>query len=87
MKAKKGKVLGIAAAAIVLIAGELFARFGLGLGNPPLSVVHPTIEYMFKPGQDLERFGHRVLVHAYGMRSPDFPEHRNTESSYSAIRC
>lgn len=57
-----------------LAAGEWFARSQLGLGNPPLSVAHPTIEYLFKPNQDVRRFGNRVRINAYGMRSDDFPE-------------
>lgn len=53
-------------------AGEIFARFGLGLGDPPLSDAHPRIEYLFKPEQDSRRFGNQVFINAYGMRSPDF---------------
>jgi len=60
----------------VLVGVELFARFGLGLGTPPLSVTHPQIEYLFKPNQDVNRFGNRILVNAYGMRTPDFPMHK-----------
>ncbi|MGG6242661.1 hypothetical protein ACQ4N7_28980 [Nodosilinea sp. AN01ver1] len=55
------------------MAIELFARFGLGLGTPPLTIGHPTIEYMFKPGQDVYRFGNHILINQYGMRSEDFP--------------
>ena len=57
-----------------LAAGEWFARAQLGLGNPPLSVAHPTIEYLFKPNQDVRRFGNSVRINAYGMRSYDFSE-------------
>ena len=57
-----------------LAAGEWFARAQLGLGNPPLSVAHPTIEYLFKPNQDVRRFGNSVRINAYGMRSDDFSE-------------
>ncbi len=60
-------------AAAILIGVELFARFYLGLGTPPLSQAHPQIEYMFKPDQDVWRFGNRVKINAYGMRSDDFP--------------
>lgn len=64
-------------AAMILIGlvavGEWFARAQLGLGNPPLSVAHPTIEYHFKPNQDVRRFDNRVRINAYGMRSEDFP--------------
>jgi len=56
----------------LIAAGELFARFGLGLGDPPLSEAHPQIEYLFKLDQGARRFGNQVFINAYGMRSPDF---------------
>lgn len=63
----------------VVAAGEWFARAQLGLGNPPLSVAHPTIEYLFKPNQDVRRFDNRVRINAYGMRSEDFPASKPKE--------
>jgi lysophospholipase L1-like esterase len=60
-------------AACIILACELFARFILGLGNPPLYKAHPTIEYMLRPDQDVRRFGNRYIVNEYGMRSPSFP--------------
>jgi len=53
-----------------LVGGELVARYGLGLGDPPLSVVDETIEYRFKPGE-YHRFGNRVFYNAYSMRSDE----------------
>ena len=60
------------ATAIITIAGEVYSRFILGLGSPPLSIVHPTIEYMFKPNQNVYRFGNHVIINEYGMRSDSF---------------
>ena len=57
---------------VALIVGELFARYYLGLGTPPLSVPLPGIEYMFKPNQDLYRFGNHFIVNQYGMRTEPF---------------
>ena len=57
---------------VALISGEIFTRYYLGLGSPPLSVTHPTIEYLFKPDQDLPRFGNRIRINQYGMRSENF---------------
>ncbi len=57
---------------VVLVSGEIFARYYLGLGTPPLSFAHPKIEYMFKPDQDVYRFGNRILVNQYGMRTVPF---------------
>lgn len=65
-------LLLVAAAACV----ELAARFGLGLGTPPLSVPHPEVEYLFAPDQDVQRFGNRQRYNAWSMRTPDFPRTR-----------
>jgi lysophospholipase L1-like esterase len=60
--------------AVVLAVGvEMFARLYLGLGDPPLSQPHPTIEYLFKPNQDVLRFHQHFRTNRYGMRSDDFP--------------
>jgi lysophospholipase L1-like esterase len=72
------------AGGICLLAGELIARFGFGLGTPPLSVTHPTIEYMFRPNQDVRRFENRILINEYGMRSGSFPEKKG-ESEYRVM--
>ncbi len=69
-----GKVaLGAAAVLGALVALELYARIGLGLGTPPLYVSDPDIEYMFAPDQDVMRFGNRQRFNPYGMRSEDIP--------------
>lgn len=60
-------------ALILLIAGELVARFVLGLGDPPLLMADPQIEYLFRPSQDCQRNGNRIRYNAYSMRSEDFP--------------
>jgi hypothetical protein len=61
---------------IAFIGAELFARFYLGLGDPPLSIADPQIEYLFKPSQEVMRFGNRVAYNAYSMRSADFPQRK-----------
>ena len=58
--------------------GEIFARYYLGLGTPPLSMSHPSIEYLFKPNQDLHRFGNHFLTNQYGMRSETFSRKKNS---------
>jgi len=63
---------GVLAAALVV--AELLARTVLGLGDPPLSVAHSSIEYLFRPNQDVMRFGNRFVVNEYGMRSEPFPQ-------------
>jgi len=57
----------------MLVCGELFARLYFGLGDPPLSQTHPTIEYLFKPNQKVHPFHRLFQTNRYGMRSEDFP--------------
>jgi hypothetical protein len=47
---------------VLLVAGELFARFYLGLGDPPLSEADSKIEYLFKPDQDCHRRGANIRI-------------------------
>src|SRR5947208_6169618 len=63
---------------VVLIDGELFTRFYLGLGDPPLSIVDADMEYRFKPSMSYRRFGNRIHYNAYSMRSEDFPPHKSS---------
>jgi hypothetical protein len=73
--ANKTKILSTISLVLVLalLLGELIARYTLGLGTPPLSISHDEIEYMFKPNQDVDRFGNRVLINEYGMRAQEVP--------------
>ena len=69
-------VVGLPVTFIVL---EAISRCVLGLGNPPLSITHPTIEYMFKPNSTYKRFGNTYRVNAYGMRSDEMGSKREKE--------
>jgi hypothetical protein len=62
---------------VLFIGGELFARFYLGLGDPPLSQADPTMEYLFKPDQNCKRFGNHIKYNHYSMRSDEFPVHKS----------
>ncbi len=73
MKPSKKRIQTIFFAAIlIVVAGEIFARYYLGLGTPPLSITDSQIEYLFKPGQDVVRFGNKFATNQYGMRSDAF---------------
>lgn len=72
--------LGLLSAATVLAAGEWLARHRLGLGTPPLYVAESLTEYRLKPNQTLTRFGKRIEVNAYSMRSAPFPPIRATDA-------
>lgn len=58
--------------AFVAIAGlglaEVGARYGLGLGDPPVSVADAEIDYLFAPNQDCNRFGNRIVYNNLSMR-------------------
>lgn len=54
---------------ILLISLELFARLYLGLGDPPLFVADPQIEYLNKPSSHARRFGNNVTFNEFSMRS------------------
>lgn len=78
MKIRVKYIIWVISSVIFAFAiGEIFARYYLGLGPPPLSVSHPTIEYMYKPNQDVYRFGNHFIVNQYGMRSAAFVEKRS----------
>ena len=72
--------LGTVGCALLVIIGEIIARFVIGLGTPPLSIVHPTIEYMFKPNQDVRRFHKTHYYNRFGMRSEDFESDRSNSN-------
>lgn len=74
------KLFLVLLALAVIVSGELFCRMVLGLGDPPLYVTDPQIEYMMKPDQDVKRFGNHVFVNHWGMRSPEISQHKqNTD--------
>jgi lysophospholipase L1-like esterase len=67
-----------AAVIILLIAAELILRFHFGLGDPPLSMFDPDMEYRFQPNQTVHRFGNLIHYNAYSQRADDFPEHKSS---------
>ena len=76
---KKRVIVACIAVILALSGGELVARLLLGLGTPPLTITHPRIEYMFRPDQDVSRFGNRILINHYGMRTEPFSRHAPDE--------
>lgn len=78
-QAKYPLIWSIALIVFSIAIGEIFARYYLGLGTPPLSVLHPKIEYMYKPNQDVYRFKNHFIVNQYGMRSPPFDRKKGSE--------
>lgn len=72
-------------AMVAIIGGEIFARYYLGLGTPPLSITHPQIEYMFKPNQDVKRFGNHIMINQYGMRTVSFDAHKSDNGEFRVM--
>lgn len=65
------KMIGIAIAIIVglFIAVEVALRLLFGFGNPPLYIPDEKIGYLLAPNQKLRRFGNRIEINSYSMRS------------------
>jgi len=70
---------------LILAAAELFARFYLGLGDPPLMVADPQIEYLYKPSMHYRRFGHDVSYNAYSMRSGPVTPHKTNPAEIRVL--
>ena len=69
----------------LVIAAELVARFGFGLGNPPLHMRDDLAVYMFKPSQEMTRFGHHIKINEYAMRSDDFPKEKSSNEEVRVL--
>lgn len=80
MKPIRFLALGLFSVVTLIAVGEWLARHRLGLGAPPLYVADPLTEYRLKPNQNLNRFGNRIEVNAYSMRSAPFPPIRATDA-------
>lgn len=74
---KKKITVFVFAFIILLLGGELLSRYYLGLGDPPLTIQHGEIEYMFRPNQDVKRFGNRIKINEFGMRSAPFTRNKD----------
>lgn len=69
-------VAAAAGLAVAIVAAELYARFGIGLGDPALMIADPEIEYLYQPSQEGARFGYSYFYNRYSMRSEDFPKEK-----------
>jgi hypothetical protein len=61
----------------VFASSELFCRFVVGLGDPPLYQADRTMEYLLQPSKTYRRFHHQIAVNRYGMRADDFPPQKS----------
>ena len=53
---------------VAIVVLEIVARYGLGLGDPPLSIRDTEIDYIFAPNQNCHRFGNRIVYNNVSMR-------------------
>ena len=53
---------------LAVVCAELFARYYLGLGDPPIAMGDAEIDYIFAPNQDCNRFGNRIVYNDASMR-------------------
>jgi len=64
--------IGIASALLALIFLELALRIRFGFGDPLLYVADAEIGYLLAPNQSVRRFGNRIEINQYSMRSHKF---------------
>lgn len=72
----------LAALVVLAVAAELVCRFALGLGDPPLYVADPQIEYLPAPSRQYRRFGRHIAYNRWSMRSGELsPSRQNPDEA------
>jgi lysophospholipase L1-like esterase len=56
---------------VLFIIFELGLRWFLGFGNPLIYVPDDQVGYLLAPNQNTRRFGNRIVINQYSMRSPE----------------
>lgn len=74
----------ISAAVILLVSAEIVARFYLGLGDPPIYLADPEIEYLVKPGE-YHRFGHTSFYNSFSMRSREITRTKTDPEEFRVL--
>jgi hypothetical protein len=69
----------------IFVLAELFCRFVIGLGTPPLYQVDAKMEYLLQPSKTYYRFHHRFAVNRYGMRADDFPARKSSPNELRVL--
>ena len=70
---------------LAVVGGELFARFYLGLGDPPLMQLDPQIEYLFQPSHTYRRFGNHIHYNQWSMRSPELEKQKASPDEFRVL--
>ncbi|NEP10764.1 MAG: SGNH/GDSL hydrolase family protein [Symploca sp. SIO1A3] len=71
----------IALVIVVVVVGlsvilEVLLRSLVGFGNPLIYITDPEIGYLLAPSQQTRRFGNRIAINEYSMRSPTITVNR-----------
>lgn len=69
-------VLGLCILLVGILLLELGLRLLFGFGNPPLYIAHAEIGYLLAPDQRVRRFGNRIEINQYSMRSHPISKER-----------
>ncbi|NEQ51631.1 MAG: SGNH/GDSL hydrolase family protein [Leptolyngbya sp. SIO3F4] len=62
-------ILGLCILLIGISLVELALRLLFGFGNPPLYIADDNIGYLLAPNQQIRRFGNRIRINQYSMRT------------------
>ncbi|HRQ75076.1 MAG TPA: SGNH/GDSL hydrolase family protein [Phycisphaerales bacterium] len=69
----------------LLIAGEWYARRGLGLGDPPLYMLDDDIGYLPRPNSRVTRYGIVVEHNIFSMRCPNFDMEKTDPAQFRVL--
>ena len=70
---------------VMVAAAEAYARLVLGLGDPPLWMADPEIEYLPVPSRSYFRRGKRIIFNKYSMRCREFPATREDPAAATGV--
>jgi hypothetical protein len=85
VKRRSKSTLVILFLAIAFLSLEMFCRFAIGLGDPPLYQADSKMEYLLQPSRTYHRFHDRFTVNSYSMRADEFPPHKSSPNELRVL--
>jgi len=82
---KSWQIAIVAASLILIVLLEIYLRLTFGFGNPPLMISDPEIEYYFKPSSCYRRFGNKICINQYAMRSDELLDKARYDARVAVI--
>lgn len=73
----KVALIVVAVVLVLWVVVEIALRLGFGFGNPLTYVADEQIGYLLTPNQRTRRFGNRIEINEYSMRSPAIAPQRS----------